>query len=551
VLLEWHKYNENKILDSGEFLMIRILKEGLIVSLVIIGSTCSLLQGRMWDVREFGAVGDKQTNDGPMIQKAIEACVKAGGGTVYIPAGDYFCGGLQLKSNVTLYLEAGATLWVSAKEADYPHGRRFLYAEDEKHITIEGRGTIHGTGEEDLLRKKGDKRKRASFRVGILRFNRCRNVTIDGITVKFSDSWTFDFEFCENVFVNGVSILNNYYRVNADGIDPVSCKNVHISNCHIVAGDDCIVCKTREGQPCEDVVVTNCTLESVATAVKLGTESPADFRNIIVSNCVIRNSSVGIGIYLKDGATAERITFANCSIETIRDSNAVNTSTRNSVYPIFVDIEKRNKDSRLSRIRDLTFADINIVSDNGILVQGMSKSKIENLTLRNITLRVDRGFDYAERKKHVGGRTEKTEDRRRTENARQPAYATLANIEGLTVDRLRVLIPEEVFAKYPRRALSLHKVDKALVSNVWRVPAGFSSQSMPKLRVGMPPEAVVAMDNCRNSWVTKCLALPSTETFLQIRGNETQNLSVAGNEFSMAKKGVDILADVPKEAIRD
>jgi hypothetical protein len=457
-----------------------------------------------------------------------------------VPAGDYFCGGLRLKSNVRLYLEAGATLWVSAKEEDYPHGRRFLYAEDETHITIEGRGIIHGTGEEDLQRKQGDTRSRPSFRVGILRFNRCKNVAIQGITVKFSDSWTFDFEFCENVFVNGVSILNNYYRVNADGIDPVSCKNVHISNCHIVAGDDCIVCKTREGQPCEDVVVTNCTLESVATAVKLGTESPADFRNILVSNCVIRNSSVGIGIYLKDGATAERITFAHCSIETIREGNEVKTSSLNSVYPIFVDIEQRNRDSRLSRIRDLTFADIHIVSDNGILVQGMSKSKIENLTLRNITLRVNRGFDYAERKKHVGGRTEETEDRRRTEYARQPAYATLANIDGLTVDCLRVLIPEKVFAKYPRRALSLHNVDKALVSNVWREPAGYTSQSMPKLRVGVPPEPVVILENCRNSWVTKCLAQPGTEAFLQVRGKESANISVRGNEFQQAKKGVDI-----------
>jgi polygalacturonase len=147
-----------------------------------------------------------------------------------------------------------------------------------------------------------------------------------------------------------VSILNNYYRVNADGIDPVSCRNVHISNCHIVAGDDCIVCKTREGSPCEDIVVTNCTLESVATAVKIGTESPSDFRNIHFSNCVIRNSTVGIGMYIKDGAIAERISFTDCTVETIREPELVNTSMQNSVYPIFVDIEQRHKDSRIGRI---------------------------------------------------------------------------------------------------------------------------------------------------------------------------------------------------------
>jgi polygalacturonase len=120
-----------------------------------------------------------------------------------------------------------------------------------------------------------------AFFVGILEFIGCKDVTIRDVTVRYSDSWTLDLERCENVVIDGVSILNSYYRVNADGIDPVSCKSVRISNCHIVAGDDCIVCKTREGYPCEDIVVTNCVLESIATAVKIGTESPSDFRNIL------------------------------------------------------------------------------------------------------------------------------------------------------------------------------------------------------------------------------------------------------------------------------
>ncbi|MHC4170364.1 MAG: glycosyl hydrolase family 28 protein, partial [Planctomycetota bacterium] len=183
-------------------------------------------------------------------------------------------------------------------------------------------------------------------------------------------------------------------------MDPVSCRNVHISNCYIIAGDDCIVCKTRDGAPCEDIVITNCTMSSNATAVKIGTESPSDFRNIHMSNCVIRDSTVGIGMYIKDGATAERITFSNCTIETIRKPALVKESLMNSVYPIFVDIEKRNPDSRVGRIRDLTFSDISIVSDNGILIQGMSQPNIENLVLRNITQRVDRAFDYSQRRKH-------------------------------------------------------------------------------------------------------------------------------------------------------
>ena len=428
--------------------MSRFRRTGIVVSasLLLLTLPC---RARVWDVTELGARGDKQANDTAALQKAIDSAAQAGGGTVYVPAGDYRCGQLQLRSRVTLHLEAGATLWVSPDKADYQRGNTFLTAQDQNDITIEGRGTIHGTGQGDLQRKRGDKQPRPDWRVGILKFTGCTNVAIRDITIRYSDSWTLNLERCEDVVIDGVRIRNNYYRVNADGIDPVSCRRVRISNCSIVAGDDCIVCKTREGQPCEDIVVTNCVLESIATAVKIGTESPSDFRNILVSNCVIRNSTIGLGIFIKDGGTAERIGFSNCTIETIRQPELANDSLKTSIYPIFVDIEKRRADSRIGGVRDLSFSDISILSDNGILIQGMTAGRIENVSLRNITMRIDRAADYAKRKKHVGGKVEATEDRRETIYARQPSYVTLANIDGLTVDGLRVLIPDRGLRPVP------------------------------------------------------------------------------------------------------
>ena len=67
-------------------------------------------QARIWNVRDFGAQGVRKDNDSPAIQRAINACSADGGGKVYVPSGDYLCGGLQLRSHVSLYLEAGATL---------------------------------------------------------------------------------------------------------------------------------------------------------------------------------------------------------------------------------------------------------------------------------------------------------------------------------------------------------------------------------------------------------------------------------------------------------
>ena len=41
------------------------------------------------NVRDFGAVGDGVTNDGPAFQAALDALATAGGGTLFVPAGQY------------------------------------------------------------------------------------------------------------------------------------------------------------------------------------------------------------------------------------------------------------------------------------------------------------------------------------------------------------------------------------------------------------------------------------------------------------------------------
>ena len=122
---------------------------GIMAFLTILLMTLSCW-ARVWDVMELGARGDKEANDTAAIQKAIDSASQAGGGTVYVPAGDYRCGQLQLHSNVTLHIEAGAALWVSPDKADYKRGNAFLLAQDQNNVAIEGQGTIHGTGQEDL-----------------------------------------------------------------------------------------------------------------------------------------------------------------------------------------------------------------------------------------------------------------------------------------------------------------------------------------------------------------------------------------------------------------
>src|ERR1035437_8189538 len=99
-----------------------------------------------FDVTAFGAKSDRSVNQAPAIQRAIDACARAGGGTVYFPAGDYLSGTITLKSNVTLHLSGGATLWGSRRIEDYDP-LHLIYAQNAENIAIEGNGVINGDGD--------------------------------------------------------------------------------------------------------------------------------------------------------------------------------------------------------------------------------------------------------------------------------------------------------------------------------------------------------------------------------------------------------------------
>ena len=280
----------------------------------------------------------------------------------------------------------------------------------------------------------------------------CQKFRLLNITILMSDSWTVHMRRCEDVRIHGITIRNNLRHLNSDGIDPDSCKNVVISDCNVHAGDDCICIKsTTENAPCENIVVSNCILESPCTAIKLGTESRSDFRDIHFSNCIIRNSSIGIGIFIKDGATAERTSFSNISIECAPREDV------KPVIPLYIDVEKRSDESRIGRVRDIQFSNIQIQSGSGALLQGMPESNLENITLSDITFRACHKVDFSVRKKQIGGKRRTKGDERDTKYIRKPAYIALAHIDGLTARNITV-IQQDQAAELPMSALYLHDV---------------------------------------------------------------------------------------------
>ena len=172
----------------------------------------------VFNIRDYGAVGDGQTLDTPAIQAAIEACNQNGGGTVYVSAGNFVTGSIFLESNITLYLEAGATLLGSPEAADYPAvdnrwegASRQTHApliggDDLENIAVVGRGTIDGRGA-PWWKRLGE-RTLDLPRPRLISFSRCTNILVEGVTLTNSPSWTIHPFECENVTVHRVTIVN-------------------------------------------------------------------------------------------------------------------------------------------------------------------------------------------------------------------------------------------------------------------------------------------------------------------------------------------------------
>ncbi len=233
---------------------------------------CPAQPAATFNVRNFGALGDGTRSDTDAINKAIRAAHDAGGGTVLIAAGSYVSGTILLQDNVTLWIDAGATILGTSNLSEYhwPAGGRewdgsLILANGVHNVALMGRGTING---QNLTNPRGEEHIRGPHAV---LFNNSKDIVVRDITVKDSGNYSLIFRSCERVTIDNFTALNGY-----DGVNMHDVRDATISNSKLYTGDDSLA-----GAYWENVTVTNCILNSSCNAIRAGG------RNVLINNCLI------------------------------------------------------------------------------------------------------------------------------------------------------------------------------------------------------------------------------------------------------------------------
>lgn len=509
---------------------------------LITGISLSLVaySQQFYDVTKYGAKKDSSAKATAAIAKAIAAASKAGGGTVYFPAGKYLTGSIHLKSNITIFIEAGAELHFSDNFDDYlpmvesryegvdvKSFSPLFYAYKAENITIRGRGLINGHGKKwwdfvegykndqprskwqymfDSLNKNillpYDPRqmKRGFLRPPFIQPMYCKNVLIEGITIINSPFWTVNPEFCENVTITGVTI-NNPPSPNTDGINPESCKYVHISDCHISVGDDCITIKSgkdipgrTKATPAENYTITNCTMLSGHGGVVIGSEMSGGVKNIVISNCIFDGTDRGIRIKTTRGRGG--------TVEDIRVDNIIMKNIRDQAFVMDMEYSRTEKEpvsERTPRFRNIRISNVTAYTKEAALINGLEEMFVEDISFNDIWMQAETGFVIKKAK----------------------------NIEFHNV------------------VISVQQGSAVLIDNASQVELDAVKTNKP-----LPGIPVIAAKDTENLFIRNCRPVAGTDLFLQLKGRQTNHILLLGNSFDLVKKVIDKAEEVTGSIIQ-
>ena len=351
----------------------------------------------VFNVLQYGAVGDGKTLDTDAIQKAIDEAAEAGNGAqVCVPGGHhYLIGTLTLKSGIDFHLQGDAELLVSTRREDYS-GRATIIANEANALTISGTGSINGRALEFMSHydKPNEWWIPKNWRPRLILLTQCKDLKVLDITINKAPSWSLHMLGCENVLVDGINIHNNLDVPNCDGIDPDHCRNVEIRNCRISCGDDAIVVKATHRKedygPSANIHVHDCEFETQDSGVKIGTETTGDIYNVVFERCIIKTSCRGLTIQLRDEGDVYNVVFRDITF-TSRYHSAPWWGRGEAIS--FTAIP-RTTDTKIGTIHNILVKNVTGTAENSVRINGTQESRIYNIRFDNVNVTLNRWTDY-------------------------------------------------------------------------------------------------------------------------------------------------------------
>ncbi|HUB26457.1 MAG TPA: glycoside hydrolase family 28 protein [Tepidisphaeraceae bacterium] len=443
-------------------------------------------------VTDYGAVGDGTTMNTDAFAKTIDACAADGGGVVEVPPGTYLTGPIELKSNIDLDVQAGATILYSRQFDDYPlrvtsfEGRTTvectspLWGDNLHDVSITGAGVFDGQGEVWRPTKRSkmtDAQWRQQIAIGgvvdesgenwypsqeamtggmalarlrarptppnvadyvpyrdllrppLVTLSNCKHVLLEGVTFRNSPGWNIHLLLSDDIVVWHLTVFNEIFAQNGDGIDIDSCRQVLIANSNVCAGDDDICLKSgrdAEGRalnrPTEDVMVHDCQIGHGHGGIAIGSEMSGGVRNLTVENCVFDGTDTPLRFKSVRGRGG---VVEDIHISDVKMSNITQAAIQFDMFYM-----SKHAPDAPQPVTDATpiFRNITIrnatcsSAQTAILLRGLPEMPIQNVTLENVDLTADKagslmdGKDLTFRNVHIHANSDEQVSVKRVEN---------------------------------------------------------------------------------------------------------------------------------------
>jgi len=415
-----------------------------------------------FNLKDFGGIADGKILNTEAFAKLIHACEQAGGGRAIVPAGTWLTGPIEMKSNVELHLEKGALVQFTPDRTQYPL-MRFgysktvmvtspLWAFNARNFALTGEGVFDGAGEswrpvkkskvsaevwKDLSTRgvisadgkiwwpsaeamngealvKSLKEKpgttdneyipaRDFLRPHMVYFVECSNVLLQNVTLRNSPKFVFYPSRCNNLTLNGITVLNDWWAQNGDGIDISACQNVVVYGCRVSVGDDGICMKSSrgaapkvEGALLKNILVAGCTVNRAHGGFVIGSNTDGGMENIYVADCLFDGSDIGIRVKSNPGRGG---LVQKIYIDGIRMKNIIKDAIHFTT--VYEDVpagkEPGTKSDpvagKIPQFRDIEIR--NVVCESAtraITIEGTDVAPVTDLFMENMTIKAGIGM---------------------------------------------------------------------------------------------------------------------------------------------------------------